>query len=196
MDNPKEEKTFLMIKPDGVTRGLTGEIIKRIEQRGLKIVALSMFKPTYEQMDEHYPKDKKWITRVGNKTLDTYKKYNLDAKKEVGTTDAYEIGIMVRKWLIDFMTSAPLVKMVVQGIHAIDMIRKLAGPTMPFMAEMGTIRGDFSVDSAVAANQGKRAVKNIVHASETPEEAQHEISHWFSPEDIYSYERSIDSNAF
>ena len=193
---PKQERTFLMVKPDGVTRGLTGDIIERVEQRGLKIVALSMFKPTHEQMDNHYPKDKEWITRVGQKTLDTYAKYNIDANKEVGTTDAYKIGKMVRGWLIDFMTSAPLVKMVVQGIHAIDMVRKLAGPTMPFMAEMGTIRGDFSVDSAIAANQGKRAVKNIVHASETPEEAEHEINHWFSPEEIHDYERSMDASAF
>lgn len=193
---PKQERTFLMIKPDGVTRGLTGDIIERVEQRGLKIVALSMFKPTYEQMDNHYPKDEKWITRVGQKTLDTYAKYNIDAQAEVGTTDPLEIGKMVRGWLIDFMTSAPLVKMVVQGIHAIDMVRKLAGPTMPYMAEMGTIRGDFSVDSAIAANKGKRAVKNIVHASETPEEAEHEISHWFSPEEIYDYERSMEASAF
>ena len=196
MDNPKQEQTFLMIKPDGVTRGLIGEIIERIEQRGLKIVALGMFKPTHEQMDNHYPKDKKWIARVGQKTLDTYEKYSLDAQKEVGTTDAYEIGVMVRGWLIDFMTSAPLVKIVVQGIHAIDMVRKLSGPTMPSMAEMGTIRGDFSVDSPIAANKGKRAVKNIVHASETPEEAQHEISHWFSPEEIHEYQRSVDASAF
>jgi nucleoside-diphosphate kinase len=196
MEEPRRERTFLMIKPDGVTRGLTGDIIERIEQRGLKIIALSMFKPSYEQMDDHYPKDDKWITRVGQKTLDTYAKYNIDPMEEVGTTDAHEIGIMVRGWLIDFMTSAPLVKMVIQGIHAIDMVRKLAGPTMPYIAEMGTIRGDFSVDSPIAANKGKRAVKNIVHASETPEEAKHEISHWFSPEEIYDYERSIEASAF
>jgi len=193
---PKKEQTFLMIKPDGVTRGLTGDIIERIEQRGLKIVALSMVKPSHEQMDNHYPKDEKWISRLGQKTLDTYAKYNLDAIKEVGTADTLEIGTMVRGWLIDFMTSAPLVKMVIRGIHAIDMVRKLAGPTMPFMAEMGTIRGDFSVDSPIAANKGKRAVKNIVHASETVEEAKHEISHWFSPEEIYDYERSMEASAF
>ena len=86
MENPKQEKTFLMIKPDGVTRGLTGEIIKRVEQRGLKIIALQMFKPTVKQMDSHYPKDKKWIARLGQKTLDTYKKYGLDAQEEVNTT--------------------------------------------------------------------------------------------------------------
>lgn len=196
MDNPKQERTFLMVKPDGVRRGLTGEIIKRIEQRGLKVVALQMFQPTHKQMDDHYPKDETWIRRVGEKTLQTYEKYGYDAIKEVGTTDTLEIGKMVRGWLIDFMTSAPLVKMIIQGVHAVDMVRKLAGPTMPSMAEMGTIRGDYSVDSPVAANKGKRAVRNIIHASETPEEASHEISHWFSPDDIHEYSRSVDEVAF
>ncbi|MDD3284987.1 MAG: nucleoside-diphosphate kinase [Patescibacteria group bacterium] len=196
MDNPRQERTFLMVKPDGVRRGLTGEIIKRIEQRGLKVVALQMFQPTQKQMDDHYPKDEVWIKRVGEKTLQTYEKYGYDAIQEVGTIDTLEIGKMVRGWLIDFMTSAPLVKMIIQGVHAVDMVRKLAGPTMPSMAEMGTIRGDYSVDSPVAANKGKRAVRNIVHASETPEEANHEISHWFSPDDIHEYSRSVDQVAF
>ena len=70
--HPKEEKTFLMIKPDGVRKGLTGEIIKRVEQRDLKVVALEMFQPTRKQIDDHYPKDEKWITRLGEKTLATY----------------------------------------------------------------------------------------------------------------------------
>jgi nucleoside-diphosphate kinase len=190
MKHPREEVTFLMIKPDGVTRGLTGEIIKRVEQRGLKVVAIKMFKATAKQIDGHYPKDKKWISRLGEKTLGTYEKYGYDPIKELGTKDKFKIGQMVRKWLIRFMTQAPLVKMVVMGVHAVDMVRKLAGNTMPALAEMGTIRGDFSVDSAAAANKDKRAVRNIVHASETPEEAKHEIDYWFGPEEIFDYRRS------
>lgn len=178
-----------MIKPDGVRRGLTGEIVKRIEQRGLKIIALQMFLPTFEQIDNHYPKDEKWINRLGEKTLATYAKYGYHPIKELGTDKSMEIGKMVRQWLVKYMTSAPLVKMVVEGVHAVDMIRKLSGPTMPASAEMGTIRGDFSVDSAASANRDKRAVHNIIHASETPEEATHEISHWFSPEMVHSYKR-------
>ena len=91
------------------------------------------------------------------------------------------------------MTSAPIVKMVIEGVHAVDMIRKLVGNTMPALAEMGTIRGDFSVDSAAAANRDKRSVYNLVHASETPEEAKHEIEHWFSPEQIHPYKRVEES---
>ena len=179
-----------MIKPDGVTRGLIGEIIHRVEQRGLKIIALQMVQPTKAQMDEHYPKNEAWITRIGGKTLSTNEKYHIDTMAQMGTTDPFEIGKRVRGWLIDFMASAPVVKVVVEGPHAIEMIRKLAGNTMPALAEMGTIRGDYSVDSAATANREGRAVQNLVHASETPEEAAHEISHWFAPEDVHPYRRT------
>ena len=187
--HPKEERTYLMVKPDGVRKGLTGEIIKRIEQRDLKIVALRMFQPTIEQIDDHYPKDETWIRRLGTKSLNTYHKYGFDPVEELGTADEMEIGQMVRQWLIDYMTSAPLVKMVIQGIHAVDVVRKIAGPTIPAVAEMGTIRGDFSIDSPVLANKEKRAVMNLIHASETPQEAEHEIKHWFDDDPICDYKR-------
>jgi len=190
MNNPKEERTYLMIKPDGVRKGLIGEIIRRVEQRDLKVVALEMFQPTHDQIDNHYPKDEAWIKRLGGKTLNTYNKYGFDPMVEIGTTDELEIGNKVRGWLVDYMTSAPLVKMVIQGIHAVDVVRKIVGPTIPATADMGTIRGDFSIDSPVLANKEKRAVMNLVHASETPEEAEHEIGHWFGDKSaICSYKR-------
>ncbi len=188
MQHPKEEKTYVMIKPDGVKKGLIGQVIGRFEQRDLKIVALEMFQPTREQVDNHYPKDEKWITRLGEKTSATYEKYGYDLS-ELGTTDLFEIGKKVRGWLLDFMISAPLVKIVVQGVHAVDVVRKIAGPTMPYLADMGTIRGDFSIDSPALANKEKRAVMNIIHASETPEEAEHEIKYWFGKSPIHSYKR-------
>lgn len=179
----------MLIKPDGVRKGLVGEIIRRLEQRDLKIVALEMCAPTREQIDAHYPKSDEWITRLGTKTLSTYTKYGYDAVEEVGTNDPSRIGAQVREWIVDYMTSAPLVKMVIQGTHAIDMVRKIAGPTIPSLADMGTIRGDFSADSPALANKEKRAVQNLVHASETPEEALHEISLWFGDSPLYSYRR-------
>lgn len=196
MKHPKEEKTLVLIKPDGVKRGLIGEIISRIEQRGLKIIALKMIWATPEQIDNHYPKNQEWIKRLGEKTLATYEKFGYDPLKELGTTDPLKIGLEVRKWLIDFMTSGPIVKMVVEGVHAIEMVRKLVGHSIPALAEMGTIRGDFSVDSATLANREKRAIHNIVHASETFEEAEHEINFWFSPEEIYSYKRAEEDIMF
>ncbi len=187
--NPKEEKTFLMVKPDGVRKGLVGEIIKRIEQRDLKIVRLEMFQATKDDIDNHYPKSEKWIKRLGEKTLSTYEKYGYDPVEEVGTDDPMEIGKKVRSWLLDFMTSAPMVKMMIQGVHAIDMVRKLVGPTIPADADMGTIRGDFSVDSPALANQEKRAIQNLVHASEDKQEAEHEIEYWFGNKDALEYKR-------
>ena len=108
---------------------------------------------------------------------------------DYGTTDPSKIGPDIRKWLVDYMISAPLIKMVVQGVHAVDVVRKIAGNTMPYLADMGTIRGDFSIDSPALANKEKRAVMNIIHASETQEEAAHEIKHWFGDSPIYTYHR-------
>ncbi|MBL1434224.1 nucleoside-diphosphate kinase [Candidatus Wolfebacteria bacterium] len=187
--NFKQEKTYVMVKPDGVRKGLIGEIIKRFEQRDLKIVALEMFQPTKDQIDEHYPKDEAWITRLGEKTLQTYAKYDLDPIVDYGTDDPAEIGPEIRKWVVDYMVSAPLVRMVVQGVHAVDMVRKICGPTLPILADMGTIRGDFSNDSPALANAEKRAVMNLVHASETPEEAEHEIKFWFGDKEIFDFKR-------
>lgn len=180
----------MLIKPDGVGRGLIGEIIGRIEKRGLKIIALKMEWASREKIDGHYPKDEKWITRLGEKTAGTYEKYGYDLAKELGTTDLNKIGQMVRGWLLDFMSKGPLVKTVVEGVHAVDMVRKICGNTLPSMADMGTIRGDYSVDSPALANFEKRAIYNLVHASETAEEASHEIKYWFAEQEIKSYNRS------
>ncbi|MEK7593459.1 MAG: nucleoside-diphosphate kinase [Patescibacteria group bacterium] len=196
MPHLQQEKTLVLIKPDGVKRGLIGEIINRIEQRGLKIIALKMFKATREQIDEHYPKDQRWVSRLGEKTLGTYEKYGLDPIKELGTDKADEIGKMVRGWIIDFMVSGPLVKIIIQGVHAVDMVRKICGNTLPNLAEMGTIRGDYSVDSPALANAAKRGVHNIIHASETPEEATHELEYWFSPDEIHEYKRAEENIMF
>lgn len=194
--HPREERTLVLVKPDGVKRGLVGEIMHRFEQRGLKIIALKMIWAKREEMDSHYPKDDAWTRRLGEKTQKTYEKYGYDLEGELGTTDLLAIGKMVRGWLLDFMTSGPVVKMVVQGVHAVDMVRKIAGVTMPYMADMGTLRGDYSVDSAAAANKEKRAVHNIVHASETQEEATNEIANWFSQDELHAYKRMEEDLQF
>jgi nucleoside-diphosphate kinase len=182
---PAYERSFVMVKPDGVQRGLAGEVISRFEKRGLKIVAMKMVKPSLEHIDEHYPKDPEWIGRLGDKGFNVFKEYGIDPKELMGTSDRKEAGKMVRSWLVDYLNEAPVIAMIIEGIHAIDMVRKIAGPTLPSKAEIGTIRGDFSVDSPAAANIEKRAIKNILHASENKEEAEHEIAHWFSQEEIF-----------
>ncbi|MEK6918389.1 MAG: nucleoside-diphosphate kinase [Nanoarchaeota archaeon] len=189
-----KERTLVLIKPDGVKRHLIGEVTRRFESRGLKIVALNMVWPTKKQMDAHYPKTKEWVTGLGNNTAKSYKEFEIPSTliKDYGSEDSYKIGLKVREWLIDFMTSGPIVKMVVEGSHAIKMVRKIVGQTVPAFAEPGTIRGDFSIDSPDVANMKKRAVKNLIHASGNKEEAQHEIELWFSPEEIYDYETIHD----
>src|SRR3989344_1141915 len=194
--SPKEEKTVLIVKPDGVKRGLVGEVIKRIESRGLKIIALKMIEVSEEHAREHYPNTEPWLRGMGEKTLDNYKQYGKDAVKEIGTDDPLEIGKMVAKWNVDFLTSGPMVAMVIQGIHAIDMVRKIVGKTIPAVAEMGTIRGDFSVDSPTLANIQKRAIHNVVHASGDSSEAAHELEHWFKSEEIHEYKRAEEDIMF
>ncbi|MBI2588546.1 nucleoside-diphosphate kinase [Candidatus Berkelbacteria bacterium] len=182
-----KERTVLLIKPDGLRRGLVGEIISRFEKRGLKLVALKMVRPTLEHIDEHYPRDESWITRLGEKSLKTYREHNLNVKELLGFDGPSQIGQEVRKWLIEFMISAPIAAMVWEGPHAVSQVRKIVGPTIPSFAEVGTIRGDFSIDAPTAANLEKRPVHNLVHASETKEEAQKEIEHWFAPEEILEW---------
>ncbi len=182
------EQTIVLIKPDAVKRGIIGEVIHRFERMGLKVVAMKMVVPTKALLDKHYATDKQsTVERIGNKTLDTYKKYGKDAKKEFGTDDPAKLGKMVVGWLLDFMTSSPVVAIVVEGKHAVENVVNIAGPTMPVNAPAGTIRGDFSSDSAAYANEEKRAVENVVHISATLEEANFEKMLWFTPEEIYSY---------
>lgn len=196
MQHIKQEKTLVLVKPDGVKRGLIGEVIKRIERRGLKIIALKMIWPKADHIHQHLPKSEEWIERLGQKTLKTFAEYGIDALAAQGTADPKEIGRMVKGALVEYLTSGPVVAMVVQGIHAIDMVRKLAGHTLPVFAEMGTIRGDYSVDSPSVANVERRAIRNIVHASETPEEAANEIVLWFTPSEIHEYKRAEEDIMF
>lgn len=184
-----EEKTLVLIKPDGVARGLIGEIISRFEKRGLKVVSLEMIWAKRSQVDNHYPHDPDWIKRIGEKTLKNYESYHLDPEKELGTKDPAQIGQVVRGWLLDYLTEGPMVKIVIQGNHAISMVRKIVGSTMPAEAVPGTIRGDFSIDDAAKANREKRSIYNIIHASENEKEAQHELDLWTSLEDVFDYSR-------
>ncbi|OHA10017.1 MAG: nucleoside-diphosphate kinase [Candidatus Sungbacteria bacterium RIFCSPLOWO2_02_FULL_48_13b] len=198
MQKLTEEKTFVIVKPDGVKRGLVGEVIRRIEQRGLKIIALEMIWATRPEIDRHYPKNKAWVTGLGNNTLKTYNEFKIpvDIKKEYGTTDPYKIGLKVRGWLLDFMTEGPVVKIAIEGVHAIRMVRKIVGQTIPAFAEMGTIRGDYSIDSPALANANKRALRNLIHASGNPAEAKNELRLWFKKNQIHSYKRSEEDAMF
>ncbi|BCX15143.1 MAG: nucleoside-diphosphate kinase [Candidatus Parcubacteria bacterium] len=180
------ETTLVLIKPDGVIRKLVGEIISRFERANLDIVGLGIVQPTYQLIDRHYPKDKKWIENLGNNLIKTAEelKLKIDLQKDYGVKDIYSLGLQIRKWLIDFMTSGPIVKIALRGPQAVSVVRKLVGKTVPFMAEPGTIRGDFSIDSPILANLEKRPIKNLVHASGNIDEAKKELRLWFKNKEL------------
>jgi nucleoside-diphosphate kinase len=174
------ERTLVLIKPDAFKRGLVGEIISRFERVGLKLEGMKILNATIEIVEKHYPDDKNWIRSVGKKTIDTYEKYNLNIIEDLGTNDALKIGKLVRKWLIQHLTSGPVSVLILSGNHAVEIVRKIVGNTVPIFAELGTIRGDFSIDSPDLSTRERRVLQNLVHASETVEEAKREISLWFT----------------
>ncbi|MEK7559361.1 MAG: nucleoside-diphosphate kinase [Patescibacteria group bacterium] len=184
------EQTIILIKPDGVKRGLVGEIIKRFERTGLKIVAMKMVTASEDLLLKHYQSGKpETLKRWGEKTLKTYNSYGRDAKKELGTDDAMELGKMVNKWLFDYIKSGPIIAILLEGKHAVENAMSIAGTTMPVSSPAGTIRGDFSTDSAAYANDEKRGVMNLVHVSTSIEEANFEKTLWFAPAEIHKYKR-------
>lgn len=182
-----QEKTLVLLKPDAVERGLVGELITRFERAGLKLLAAKMVRPSQELADKHYPKERTaFIEGMGNKTLESYREGGHDPIATFGTEDAHEIGIMLQKWLVDFITSGPVMAMVLSGPDAVNTVRDLRGHTIPVKAAKGTISADYSDDSPVKANAEKRSIKNLVHASGDKEEAEFEINLWFTEDELHS----------
>lgn len=189
MPDARNERTLVFLKPDGVQRALIGEVIRRLERTGLKVIGLKMLRPSSDLLNRHYPSDEGFLRTIGGKTLEAFEAAGLDVRRETGTDDPLTIGRQVRQWLIDFVSSGPVVAFVLQGTHAVAVTRKLVGDTLPFRAAPGTIRGDLSADSPTVANLQKRPVRNLVHASGTLEEAAFEIGLWFSPGELHDYRR-------
>lgn len=181
------EKTVVLIKPDGVKRALVGEIISRFERVGLKIVAMKLIKVKKSFVGKHYRDDIKWYKSVGIKLLEFYKENGKDPGEDLGSIDPIEIGKMVRNWLFTYITSGPVVAMLLESPHAVEVVRKLVGSTYPLSSPPGTIRGDFFYDSPFLANFGKRSVMNLIHASGTVDEARFERKLWFREKEIYKY---------
>jgi nucleoside-diphosphate kinase len=179
----QKEKSLVIIKPDGVQRSLIGEIIKRFERVGLKLVALKFEIVSPEKAEQHYTIDSDWVEKTGKKSIANLEKNG----QNVSNLDPIDIGQNILMRLKKYLSSGPIVVMVWQGAHAVDVIRKLVGGTEPRTSDVGTIRGDFVHDSYVMSDVEKRSVRNVVHASGTVEEAQKEIAVWFKPEEIISY---------
>ncbi len=182
MNHPKKERTFVILKPDAVQRGLVGEIIKRIEQTGLKLVALKMINATENQLWAHYNKDDAWYLKKGNNTIEERKKLGLPIEKE-----AIEYGKDIIRALVKFMSCGPIVAMIWEGNQAVGIVKKIVGSTEPLTSDSGTIRGDYTLDSYNLASLDDRAVRNLIHCSDPVEDAAREIPIWFTAEEILNY---------
>lgn len=183
MNHPKDERTLVIIKPDGIQRSLMGEIIKRYERVGLKLVGVKMLVPSVEHVEKHYTLDPEWRRVTGEKTIKGYKDKGLTPPSE----DPLEITARILEGLKKYMTSGPVVAMVWQGAHAVKIVRKITGGTEPLTSDVGTIRGDFVLDSYTMSDTDNRAVRNLIHASGSVQEADMEIKHWFTESELASY---------
>ncbi|HDR53595.1 MAG TPA: nucleoside-diphosphate kinase [archaeon] len=186
------QRSFVMLKPEAVRRQLVGEIVGRLEKAGLKLMAMKMVTPTAEKVKGFYPTDDDWLTRVGGKTIKGYEKLGIDLEKEMGTKDPLQLGKTIKSWLVKYISSGPVVAMVWEGNRARELIRKMVGNTEPFSAETGTVRGDLSFDSFENANREFRSLFNLIHASETEDEASHEIAYWFTESELQGYKTGTD----
>ena len=165
MEDNHIQRTLILFKPDAVQRGIVGEILTRFERVGLKIVGTKMIFPDKDHYHKHYEKIGKMITRRGEKAFDL---------------------------ALNFMTQGPVIAMVLEGVDAVELVRKLVGGTEPKNAAPGTIRGDFSHMSFGYADQAGRGIPNLIHASGCIEEAAEEIAHWFNDGELYEYSTPRD----
>jgi len=186
--HPKHERTLVLIKPDGIQRSLIGEVIHRYERIGLKLTAIKMLIPTEEMVEAHYTLDPEWKLKTGKKNLQAYKDKGLTPPHD----DPIKQSDMILKKLKSYMASGPVVAIIWQGAHAVDIVRKLTGSTEPLLSDVGTIRGDYVLDSYKIADDDMRAIRNIVHASGSVKEAEEEIKYWFKPEEIIDYKLMVE----
>lgn len=183
MANPiTKERSFVAIKPDGVQRSLVGEVIKRLERTGLKLVAMKLVMATADKCWTHYNKDEKWYEEKGQNVVKNRAAAGLPVDKP-----AIEYGRDIIGALVKYMTCSPIVVMVWEGNQAVGIVKKVVGATEPLTSDVGTIRGDFTVDSYELSNLDSRAVRNLIHCSDKPDEAQREIKIWFDDSEVLNY---------
>jgi nucleoside-diphosphate kinase len=187
MKTTLHERTLVLVKPDGVQRALVGEIISRFEKKGLKMVAMKMVWPDRDMAQKHYDMPESDKILLGERTLASYKEKGVDLKKT-----PVEIAENVQKRLVKYLTTGPVVALVIEGAHAIQHVRKVRGATNPLAADIGTITADYTIDSYFLSDPDERAIRNLVHASGSPEEASREISLWFKDSEIHDYELAIE----
>jgi len=180
--HPHQERTFVILKPDTIQRSLMGEVIKRFERTGLKCTAMKMFTADEARLLKHYNKDEAWFLKKGTRIIEDLKAQNRPVEKE-----AIEYGKDIIRTIVNYMVAAPVVAMVWEGNESVAVVTKLVGTTEPKTSDVGTIRGDYTVDSYSHSSYENRAVRNLIHCSESPEEAEREIAIWFTESDVMQY---------
>jgi nucleoside-diphosphate kinase len=181
------ERTLVIVKPDGVQRGLLGEILRRFEQAGLKVVAMKLTWPDTEHVGRHYSADERYLKEVGEKALT-----NSKAKNIAMDETALEIGRRVREANMRYLSTGPVLVLALEGNTAIDTVRNMIGGTNPLTADIGTIRGDLTIDDFAQADRERRAVRNLMHASSDTAEAAREIKLWFAADELHDYQTVMD----
>ena len=176
------QRTLVLLKPDTVQRSLIGEVISRIERVGLKIVGLKLILADDKQLVKHYNKDEAWFLKKGANIVN-----NLTANGKPIEKEPIEYGKEIIQQLVDFMTAGPMVGLVVVGNESVNVVKKLVGSTEPATSDVGTIRGDYTIDSYELSTIDSRGVRNLVHCSDSPEEAEREIPLWFDKKEIINY---------
>ncbi|OGY31257.1 MAG: hypothetical protein A3C02_01525 [Candidatus Andersenbacteria bacterium RIFCSPHIGHO2_02_FULL_45_11] len=176
------EQTLVIIKPDGVQRSLMGEIMNRIERTGLKFVAIKFLVPQEDNCWKHYNKDEEWFMKKGARIIEDRTNHGMPIEK-----DQMQYGKDIIQSNVEFFTSGPVLALIIEGNQSVAIVKKLVGGTEPLTSDVGTIRGDLTVDSYALSSLDNRAVRNLIHCSDSPEEAQREIPLWFEKSEIVSY---------
>lgn len=185
------ERTLVLIKPDAVSRSLAGEIISRFEKTGLKIIAMKMVWADEALAKKHYALEEAWAKNV-------YEKTKVASEKEGKTMrwkDHMHLGETIQSWNANFLQEGPVIALVLQGPHVIEIVRKMVGSTEPRQASPGTIRGDYAMtESYSLADSKNRVLRNLVHASDSVPTAEREISVWFTKQEIHDYKKELDKH--
>jgi len=180
----KTERTLVILKPDTIQRGLIGEVVNRLERTGLKLVGLKMMTADEKRLTDHYGKDDKWYLEKGTKRV----RLMQEAGKQIDAArDPIEYGKDIIRGVLRYMQSSPTVFMVFEGNQAVAVVKKIVGSTDPTASDVGTIRGDYQIDSYTLSDAEQRGIRNLIHCSDQVAEAQREIPIWFSSDEIQSY---------
>lgn len=184
--HPKKERTFIILKPDAVQRGLVGEIIKRFERIGLKIVGMKMCSVDEKVLWEHYNKDDAWYEKKGQNIVDNKTTLGLPVEKA-----AIEYGRDIIRKMVHYMTASPVVCIVVEGNQSQAVVKRLVGSTEPTTSDTGTIRGDFGLDSYYLCDvDGSRGMRNLIHCTDPADGKdayEREVNLWFTKNEVHDY---------